>query len=133
MTAEDPRLRRGPRERHCGDRKGGSFDASRFVSPLHPDCEAAFTFNALGRIASTAAGAGRADYTIRLLNLNATRLQRGREAAITGVEEVLSGLAPESRRSLLARLSDRRRDGTFVAYYPAIVSALSYLAAPSTG
>lgn len=126
---EDPRLRRGAEpDRHCGDHKGSTFDASRFVSPLDLSCETAFAFTSIGRVEPTAEGLERADYTFRVLNLNAARLVRGRTAAITGIEVVLTGLDVEARRSLLARLADRRPDGAFAQFYPAVVSALSYLA-----
>lgn len=125
----DPRLRRGSsRDLHCGHHKGSSFDPARFVSPLSAECEAAFAFTAIGRIEPTEAGGTRAEYTIRLLNLNADRLRRGREAAITGVEEVLAGLDVDERRALFSRLSDRGADGAYRQYYPAVLSALSYLA-----
>lgn len=127
---EDPRLRRGvDADRHCGDHKGDVYDAARFVSPLDTSCEAAFVFTALGRVEPSAAGLDRAVYTIGVLNLNAARLRRGRTAAILGVEDVLAGLDAAVRGSLLSRLSDRQPDGSFVEFYPAVASALAYLAA----
>ncbi len=59
----------------CGNKKGNSYDAEKFVSPLDRDCETKFTYYADGKIAGD-------EYTIDLLNLNAYELRNARKSVI---------------------------------------------------
>ena len=57
----------------CGNKKGNSYDAEKFVSPLDEDCESKFTYYADGKIVGDT-------YTIDLLNLNAYELRNARKS-----------------------------------------------------
>ena len=57
----------------CGAAKGNEFDGSKFISPLNPSCEDAFKYLADGTVKGD-------DYTINLLNLNASWLIEARRA-----------------------------------------------------
>ena len=57
----------------CGLHKGNDYDPAQFISPLQPDCEAAFKYYPDGTI-------GGDSYTIDLLNLNFYELKNARKA-----------------------------------------------------
>ena len=57
----------------CGTKKGNDYDASKFISPLNPECEDTFIYYPDGKMEGN-------DYTIGLLNLNSYELKEARKA-----------------------------------------------------
>jgi uncharacterized protein (TIGR02646 family) len=68
--------------RHCGNLKGGWYDAALLVSPLDPNCEAQFRFTALGEILPNTENNNAAQITINKLGLNIKKLQALRRVVI---------------------------------------------------
>ena len=64
---------------HCGHKKEDWYNAKDFLTPLDPDCEKIFTYNAAGVMDATAKN-GKS--TIDKLNLNSLLLIRARNTAI---------------------------------------------------
>lgn len=60
-------------ERTCGSRKENEYDEEKFISPLDPECEEAFSYFPNGYMEGN-------QYTIDLLNLNSYKLKQAREA-----------------------------------------------------
>ena len=79
LTKNDPTL-------SCGHHKRSRFDASLFISPTLSGCQRYFSCNLLGEIEPASNLDERdwqkADYSIKLLNLNSLRLARQREQVI---------------------------------------------------
>ena len=69
---------------NCGHKKSGWYNAREFLTPLDPDCEKIFTYNAAGRMDASQKNG---KVTITKLNLNSLLLVRARKAIIR-----LSGL-----------------------------------------
>ena len=67
---------------HCGHYKDNNFDEGLFISPYEKDCEDYFEYSEITGSVSGKDGNLKAEYMIKLLNLNENRLKRSRLEAI---------------------------------------------------
>ena len=65
----------------CGTKKGNDYDASKFISPLNPECEDTFIYYPDGKMKGN-------DYTIGLLNLNSYELKEARKAVYRTLSKI---------------------------------------------
>lgn len=89
----------------CGNTKGNKYDADKFISPLHEDCEDKFTYYADGKIVGD-------DYTIGLLNLNTYELKNARKAVIKQLQYL--------DKDTIETCYMNEEDGQYMPYYNVI-------------
>lgn len=110
----------GSYKKHCGQYKDNNFDEKKLISPLEPDCADHFIFDEFGEIRPADGKDIRAEYTIKILNLNAPRLKKAREEAYwaaLGENEDFQNSGSETRRQeLIQKFSTVPKDGTRIPY-----------------
>jgi len=84
------------RQVSCGHYRLSEYDAALFIKPTEPDCGDYFSCKENGDLQRTpglpANKAARADYMIRELNLNTTRLSRRREDWLKAVRKQMAAM-----------------------------------------
>lgn len=110
------------KEENCGHSKANEFEENLLVSPLEEGCEANFKFSSLGKIMPVD-GNDRAQYTIKLLNLDTPALNSARYAAMweSGAMEEIS---KETCLQLLDKFRSKDTHGQYAVFCDAIVYQL---------
>lgn len=108
------RLKKGA-PRHCGNRKGGWFDAELLVSPLDPECEGRFAFLWDGSIKPAIAADAGASTTIKKLGLDISKLNEKRAKALEPFLD--EGLSFEEVRTFVAGYLERDSLGRFGEFW----------------
>lgn len=95
---------------YCGNQKG---DRQIEVSPLDPDCESYFAYNARGKIAARSGNVERdklVKQTIEVLNLKHDDLCQERAGVYVALRKILSGKTPTEVQILAKRYRQRKGD-----------------------
>jgi uncharacterized protein (TIGR02646 family) len=101
----------------CGKHKGNKYDGA-FVAPTEADCEAQYSYAMDGRIIPLT---DRANYTIKLLNLNSYKLKTARKTAI-----ISSGIYNKDFDSIRKLISDYYSHPNTEGCLPAFCMAVAW-------
>ncbi len=111
--------------RHCGNSKGGWFDENLLISPLDPDCEAQFVYNADGHVEPSDDNNVAAKTAINRLQLDIDKLADMRKNAIEPFiidpitfEEISADEAREFAENYLKEKEEN--DGSYNEFYTTI-------------
>lgn len=88
---------------NCGHAKLEWFNDTLLISPLEENCESQFKFTALGKIEPVDANP-QAQYTIDILNLDNTKLNAARCAAMWADGDMEGKLSEEEKRDKIEKL-----------------------------
>lgn len=100
-----------PRQIHCDQKKSNWYDERFFISPLDPDCEAAFRFTGRGEMIPDEKHHRKeaAQTTITNLNLDCEKLTRARRRVIDGLLTTLTSEQLDDYYLSLRELDARNR------------------------
>lgn len=109
----------------CGQKKSDWYDPGLMVSPLHPNCETAFSYTIDGQILAVDSElSDAATTTIHKLGLDIDKLNSMRKVAIEGVLEGIEELSEAEIAQLADGFSKRDRQGQYVPFCFAIIHVL---------